>query len=737
MDTLLPTAAVCRSDGNSSLENPAFHLAYFYGAAPFFSLHTGIDETEKTMFEGDQAAQALHESEERFRLLVEGVKDYAIFMLDSDNRISSWNPGAERILGFREEEILGQSGFVIFVPEDVESGAAQRELDKARTEGRAEDERWHVRKDGSRFWASGVLTALRDERGGLRGLAKILRDITPRKQAEDALRQGQERLRLLVNMSTALAQQPEPKAFLSSLFDELSSHLDLDVYFNYLTAGDGSRLQLKSYGGVSDEVARRLEWLDFGQSICGCVARDHKPLVVANVPQSTDPRTEFLRSLHLTAYACFPLLVDDQVLGTLSFGTRRRPAFNADEVFLMHNVADHVAISLQRAGLIEELRHQAAKLAERDRRKDEFLAMLSHELRNPLAPILNALHVLRQDRIEPAVLHKVRGIIERQVRNMAHLVDDLMEANRITQGKIHLRKEPLELSAIVDRASETVRTLIDTRQHELIVSLPTEPIWLEADPTRLEQILTNLLTNAAKYTDPQGRIWVTARRENSEVVLRVRDSGVGIPQAMLDHIFELFTQVDRSIDRTQGGLGIGLNVVRRLVELHGGSVQAFSEGPGKGSEFTIRLPVGDSRTDRLQQAALDSPSAATRSLQVLVVDDNVDAAESLAMLLRLQGYTVDTVHSGQAALEAVGASKPDAVLLDIGLPGMDGYEVAHRLRKQFADRKLAIVAMSGYGQEADFRRSREIGFDLHLTKPVDPDRIQELLKSLPKELQTA
>jgi signal transduction histidine kinase len=391
---------------------------------------------------------------------------------------------------------------------------------------------------------------------------------------------------------------------------------------------------------------------------------------------------------------------------------------------------------------MERLREEAARekkiadtLKEIDRRKDEFLAMLAHELRNPLAPLLNAAHLVQASN-SPETLAAAGEIIERQVRHMARLIDDLLDVSRINSGKIQLRKERVILTDVVKRAVESVDPLMRARRHELTVSLPPEPVRLNADPTRLEQVLSNLLNNAAKYTPEGGHIVLeVAPPTLAEVVLVVRDDGVGIPENMLERIFDLFAQLGRSLNSTsQWGLGIGLALVRTLVGMHGGSVRAFSEGPGKGSRFVVRLPLTDKVSLKPEAPAHGSESAALNgaaepgeSLRVLVVDDSRDAAETLALLLRGLGHEVHTAYDGPSALEAAREQRPDVVLLDIGLPHMDGYEVATQLRQQPDTRAVLLVAMTGFGQEQDRQRSLAAGFDHHLVKPVDPVELQKLL----------
>jgi CheY-like chemotaxis protein len=337
---------------------------------------------------------------------------------------------------------------------------------------------------------------------------------------------------------------------------------------------------------------------------------------------------------------------------------------------------------------------------------------------------------MKQAGTDAAVLGRVRQMMERQVQHMTRMVDDLLDVSRITRGKIELRKEAVDVASVVERTVEATQALIEDRQQELTVDLPPQTVRLEADPTRLEQVLANLLNNAAKYTDHGGHVWLSARQEASELVVRVRDTGVGIAPDMLPRIFEPFVQADRVLHQSQGGLGIGLTLVRRLVEMHGGNVTAHSEGPGKGSQFVVRLPALSPKQSITGEGSAregSEPVGLTPQRRILVVDDNVDAAESLALLLRLERQDVRVAHDGPAALAAVEAEPPDLVFLDIGMPVMNGYDVARRLRQWPGLENLVLVAMTGWGQEEDRRRSQDAGFDHHLVKPVEPEAMQKLL----------
>jgi PAS domain S-box-containing protein len=386
----------------------------------------------------------------------------------------------------------------------------------------------------------------------------------------------------------------------------------------------------------------------------------------------------------------------------------------------------------ERKRLADDLRALAADLSEANRRKTEFLAMLAHELRNPLAPISNAVRALRVGHGDTRVARAALGMFERQVGQLARLVDDLLDLSRVTRGKIALRKQPIELVPIVEQAVEAARARYGSLDQELTVTLPTQPVYLSADPARLAQVIGNLLNNACKFTDPGGHIGLTVTHEGTQAIVRVRDDGIGIAAEQLPHLFKMFTQADTSLERTRDGLGIGLTLVEAVVEMHGGTVEARSDGLGRGSEFEVRLPALEAASATIAQAAAESEPAATiAGRRILIVDDNVDGADSLAMLLEEVGHETHTAHDGVEALDLAERIRPDAVLLDIGLPKLNGYEVCKRLRERRWADGLVIVALTGWGQEEDRQRSLDAGFDTHLVKPVDHSVLMRLLASLP------
>ena len=504
------------------------------------------------------SSEPLRQSEERFRLLVEGVKDYAIFLLDPDGYVTSWNTGAERIKGYTADDIIGSHFSRFYPPEKIAIGWPQHELKVAIRDGRFEEEGWRLRKDGTRFWANVVITPLYGDDQVLRGFAKVTRDMTERKRVE------------------------------------------------------------------------------------------------------------------------------------------------------------------------------ALELAER--RMTEFLAMLSHELRNPLAPIRNAVYLIQTIDVEDPDLQWAIDVIDRQVTQMTRLVDDLMEVGRVTSGNIRLQHESVDLVRVISAAIESSRPLMESRRHTLDLSIPSGArLLVDGDPTRLTQVVVNLLNNAAKYTPEGGTIRLIAETTESEAVIRIEDTGMGIAPELITHIFDLFTQGERTLDRSEGGLGIGLTLVRRLVELHGGKIKAFSEGAGKGSQFVMTLPLLDvGRESGMESSESTTPVPAPNGagIHLMVVDDNVDAATSMAMLLKTWDYDVRTAFDGNVAVEIARTFLPEVVLLDIGLPGIDGYQVARHLRQIPGMENVLLIALTGYNLDADRSRTSVVGFNHHLVKPLDPLVLRQLLAAV-------
>jgi PAS domain S-box-containing protein len=680
--------------------------------------------------EREARAQA-EAAEKRFHDLVQGL-DAIVWEAElATGRFTFVSRRAEQLLGYPVERWLAEPDFWVNLihPDDREQTIAC--YHSAADEERSHDFEYRaVAVDGRVVWLREAVYVVKDASGWVCQLRGLMLDVTARKQLEEALHARIERLTFLAHAANHLLFNDQPREFIKHLYGLLAAHLGLDVYCYHIIEEEGRTLRLDSQSGLSEACAKDFERLAFGEGVSGRAASERRRVQVEDIQHTADPALRRQHVAGMMAYAAFPLVARDRLLGTLAFGTRRRSHFEPDELELMQTVCDQIAMAMERLRLIAESQLRAADLAEADRRKDEFLAMLAHELRNPLAPIRNALAILEEG-ADAATIAQARQVAERQVRHMAHLVDDLLDVSRITRGKINLQKEPVDLATAVGRAVESARPLISARGHTIHVTLPPEPVSLLADPTRLEQILDNLLSNAAKYTEPGGRIGVSAERQGDEAVLRVRDTGVGIAPEMLPRVFDLFAQAERSLDRAEGGLGIGLTLVRSLVELHGGSVQANSDGLGHGSEFVVRLPAAGAAARRADQPSATAPGSGGPSAarRILVVDDNVDAAQSLATLLKLWGHEVAVAHDGAGALEAARTQPPDVILLDIGLPGMSGLEVARQIRQE--PRRPLLVALTGYGQEQDRRRSVEAGFEAHLVKPVDLRELRRLIAAAP------
>jgi PAS domain S-box-containing protein len=680
--------------------------------------------------EREARAQA-EAAEKRFYDLVQGL-DAVVWEADAATwRFTFVSRRAEQILGYPAARWLDEPDFWINLVLSEDRARVIACCRTATDDGRDHDIEYRaIAIDGRVVWLRDVVYVVRDVGGRACQLRGLMLDVTARKQLEEALHARIARLTFLAHAANHLLFNDQPREFIKHLYGQLAVHLGLDAYCYHVLEEEGRALRLDSQSGLPDAAVKDLERLAFGEGVSGRAAAERRHIEAEDIQHAGDSALGPLHVTGMTTYAAFPLLARDRLLGTLAFGTCRRSCFEPDELELMQTVCDQIAMAMERLRLIAESQLRAADLAEADRRKDEFLAMLAHELRNPLAPIRNALAILEEG-ADGATSAQARDVAERQVRHMAHLVDDLLDISRITRGKINLQKEPVDLAAAVSRSVEAARPVLSARRHTLSVALPQTPVSLLADPTRLEQILDNLLSNAAKYTEPGGRIDLAAERHGDEAVLRVRDTGVGIAPEMLPRVFDLFAQAERSLDRAEGGLGIGLTLVRSLVELHGGSVQAYSAGLGHGSEFVVRLPAAGDAARRVDLPASPAPGpgepAAVR--RVLVVDDNLDAAQSLATLLKLWGHEVTVAHDGAAALEAVRARASDVILLDIGLPGMSGLEVARQVRGN-PERPL-LVALTGYGQEQDRRRSIAAGFDCHLVKPVDLRELRRLIAAAP------
>jgi PAS domain S-box-containing protein len=658
--------------------------------------------------------------------------DDAIISKTLDGIITSWNRAAERLYGYTAAEAVGKPLSIIAPPDQPDE---LPELMKRLQNGEQIEhhETVRVRKDGSRVDVSLAISPIKNAEGKIIGASKIARDITARKRNEASLRFLAEASKVLgeildVNSTLQRVARLAVPYFadwcaVDLLEDETSLRRVAVAHVDPAKVALARDLQRRY---PPDPGARLGVWN---------IVRTGQSELASELPDSLLEQTVHdpemlgvIRELGLKSYMGVPLILRGKTIGVLTFvAAESGHRYDAAELRLAEDLAHRAAIAIDNARLYSELR-------DADRRKDEFLAMLAHELRNPLAPIRNALQVMKMAGASGRDFDRARQITERQLQHMVRLVDDLLDVSRIMRGRIELRKETVDLAQVIAHAVETAHPILDSQGQELILSIPPGPLWLEADPTRLAQVISNLLHNAAKFSERPRRVWLSAElagddKGRPEAVLRVKDEGAGIAPQLLPHLFDLFVQGDRSPERAQGGLGIGLTVVRKVIELHGGTVTAHSEGSGKGSEFVVRLPVDEQAARGEKARPAEASAGATTSRRVLVVDDNVDAAESIVMLASMWGHNVRAVHTGPEALQAAREYKPEVIILDIGLPGMNGYEVARHLRQQPEFRRTLLVAVTGYGQESDRRHSFDAGFDHHLTKPVVPETLRALIVS--------
>jgi PAS domain S-box-containing protein len=676
------------------------------------------------------------EQAQRFLAAIVQSSEDAIISKTLTGKILTWNSSAERLLGYSAEEAIGQSILMIIPPERQHEEAAIIERLR-RGEGIEHYETVRLTKDERRIDVSLSISPVRDDKGQVVAASKVLRDVTAQKQAQQAVVALKEELavqladlRRLHEMSTRLAATLELQPILDETLRAAVAIENADMGLLSLCDAEGQGLSIGASIGFQPEYLNLIQRASSGGA-CGTCYGERRRVLVPDIEVNPifEPYRDAARKAGFRAVHSTPLVTrGGKTIGVLSTHFRRPYQPSARTIHLIDLCARQAVEFIENARLYAELR--AA-----DRSKEEFLAVLAHELRNPLAPIRNSLHIMRLSGELTSAGERVQEVMERQVSHLVRLVDDLMEVSRISRGKIELRKAPVELAEVMAGAVEASRPLIEEARHQLAISLPTEPLTLEADGIRLTQIISNLLNNAAKYTDSGGQIWLTARRERSDVVISIRDTGIGIPPEKLAHVFDMFAQVHATGYRNTGGLGIGLTLVRRLVELHGGKIEARSAGLGKGSEFIVRLPVSACKLEvAAPQPRKSDRTAPLVSKQILVVDDNHDAADSLAMFLKFLGASVKVAYNGAAAIEMVAKSQPEIVLLDIGMPMLDGYGVARRIRELPDGGDLLLVAMTGWGQEEDKRRTALAGFDHHLVKPVDPVKLEKLLAQYsPKE----
>lgn len=626
-------------------------------------------ETERIVAEERAHRRAAQEA----GLIIDSVEEHAIFRVDTAGRIASWNTGAERINGYTAAEARGEPFARLFRPAEADADD-QRDplLERAKREGRAEDEGWRLRKDGTRYWARTTIAALRTDDSHAIGYAVVVRDLSERRAYENALRESENRFR------TAVTNAPVPMM---------------------LHAEDG-------------------EVLAVSQTVLELTGYSHEDLRTMNdwVERAYGDRAADIHAIVEDAFAGKPLEPTELPVRIANGETRR----------WLFSLSAPLDIGSGRRGLVvvavdvTNQRRAEQALQESHRQKDLFIAMLGHELRNPLAAVRTATELLKMISRGDSKYQRIQEVLERQTGHMAKLIDGLLEVSRLVSGRISLERETLVLRNVLEETIQDRMGQVESRGIEVRTDIEDD-LWLRGDRVHLAQVFDNLLSNALKFTQPPGLITIIARREGEQAIVRIRDTGVGIDPSLLPYIFEPFRQAEQSLGRAAGGLGLGLAIVKGVVEVHGGTVSVASPGPNQGSEFTVCLP--------LSAAPADQPATSRRHggpARVLIVEDNVDAADTLRTVLETIGNEVEVAYDGQSALNTARRFHPDIVLCDIGLPaGMSGYDVARELRA--SDETAFLVALTGYGRPEDIRRAHEVGFDAHLTKPIAVAQIQDLL----------
>ncbi len=660
----------------------------------------------------------------RVRAFLETSLD-GIITMDFQGNVLEFNPAAERLFGYSRHEAIGKSLADLIIPEPLRERHKQGLVRYLATgEGAILDRRVEMtalRADGSEVAVELSITRMLTP--GMPVFSGHIRDIHDRVKAD-----RRRAARLAVTQRLAESGSLEEAGV--PILEAMGTGLGWDVGTLWLV--DQERRVLccetvwhrEGMPGQGFERGSREFRFRIGEGLPGRTWASGRPEWIPDVSKDGNfPRAALAVAEGLRGAFAFPIRIGPRFFGIIEFFSWEVREPDPDLLEMVETLGNQLGQVMERRRIEMEA---AAELREADRRKDEFLATLSHELRNPLAPLRNAVELLKRDPGRRGGQHAL-PIMERQLDQMVRLVDDLLEVSRITRRLPELRKAPVTLAAVVRNAIETSRPLIEERRHTLTVSLPEHPVWLDADLTRMAQVFSNLLNNAARYTEPSGRISLTALALDRQVVVTVRDTGMGIPAEQLSRVFDMFAQVDQSLHRS-GGLGIGLTLARRLVELHGGTVTAMSDGPGKGSEFIVRIPMAAGPPPA--RPVVSSRAAAARARKILVVDDNEDATLTLGAVLQRMGHETRTALDGAAAVEAAAAFRPEIILLDIGLPTLNGYEVCQRIRSQPWGKEMAVIALTGWGQESDKVRAAAAGFTLHLVKPVDPSELERLLRDV-------
>ncbi|MBL9093465.1 MAG: response regulator [Planctomycetaceae bacterium] len=684
-------------------------------------LHQANEALRSEIRERRRIEQSLREQQERYRVTLSSIGD-GVIAADAHGRVTFMNACAEQLTGWTGEEAEGRECEEIFrIVNEADGRPLENPITRALRDNTVVGVSKHaqlISRHGRRISVDDSAAPIRAENGEVRGVVLVFQDVQDRRRSE-------RRIRFLADASEALVGAADLAGTIQLVAD-LAVPRFADWCIFDLFGDDGA--VVRRFGEHHDPaLAKTFEAMLAHASDSSRAAAVEPVLATAESEIAAllglDERgCSYLAELRPRTLLCVPLSIRTRRLGRLIFvAGENKPPYDGEDLEASEELARRASVAVDNARLHGDLR-------EADRRKDEFLAMLGHELRNPLAPVRNALAILTETDVDETLRTELVAIMSRQVEHLVRMVDDLLDVSRIMRGKVELKMESVSLSDVVRRAVETVGPACEERDQRLIVKIPDDEIAIYGDVVRLCQVLVNLLQNAMKYSPERTTIEVTATAETGGVAVSVRDQGMGIESGLLDSVFELFTQSERTIERAQGGLGIGLTVVRSIVEMHGGSVEARSDGPERGSEFIVRLPI---HRDAAPRAPADQSDGKIRPCKVLVVEDNVGSARTLAaMLERFWKHDIRVVHDGVAAIEAAEQFLPDLIFLDIGLPGLSGYDVAKRLREDPKFRQTKLIALTGYGQAEDRRRAHEAGFDEHWVKPISVASLYSLFRSM-------
>ncbi len=685
--------------------------------------------------EHKQAEDALRQSEERYRTLFESIDEgfcviEVLFDANSkpiDYRFLEINPAFEKQTGLNDAQ-----------------GKRMRELAPNHEEywfeiyGKivltGQPHRFENRAEALYRWFDVYAFPIGQPQS--RKVAILFNDITDRKQIEATLKASNERLKLLSEVANDLLLNEDPKVFLASLFEKISTYLGLEVFFNYLFQEDQQRLELNTYGGISEDIALSAKFLELGQGVCGYAVQHRQPAIVENALSTTDPLALPVQSIGIRAYASHPLIVGNRVLGTLGLGTRQRDRFTPDELELMQTVAHQVAAALERSCLIAELQARAEALDRSNRIKDEFLAVLSHELRTPMNPILGWSKLLQQGKLDAQKTSAAIATIERNAQLQVQLIDDLLDISRILSGKMSLSASSIDLNVVIWAALETVRLAAEAKSIQIQTIISPILGLVIGDAGRLQQVVWNLLSNAVKFTHNGGQVTIALSQTENHAQIQITDTGKGISRDFLPYVFEHFRQEDSATTRKFGGLGLGLAIVRQIVEMHGGTVTVDSPGVGRGTTFTVKIPLAPGLTQAPTLERSPVQDSDLNGIHILVVDDEMDSRDFIAFVLEQDKAIVTAVASGTEALQAIAQSIPKIIISDIGMPQMDGYMLMRQIRTLGLEQggQIPAIALTAYAGELDRNLAIAAGFQHHLAKPIDPEVLVAIVVELTRKL---